>query len=248
MIRVLEDLGSAFQFLTRLPMPSLQPREASLSRAAKFFPVVGLVIGLGAAGLHWVLNGLLSRPLIALCVLVYLVLVTGAIHEDGLADAADGFGGGWTKDKVLSIMRDSRIGVFGTIALTLSLLARYTLLSEIPAGRFSRYLIVAHVLCRWTALPLGVFLAPARKEEGLGAQVAQRISVVSLIFGSAVSLAVCYWLLRNHMWLPVATTAIVAILTAAYYRSQIGGVTGDCFGATNQLTEIAVYLCGVLAR
>jgi adenosylcobinamide-GDP ribazoletransferase len=77
--------------------------------------------------------------------------------------------------------------------------------------------------------------------------VAQRISLASLVLGTLFTLAICYWRLRNASWLPVAATAAVTLASGLYYRSQIGGVTGDCFGATNQLSEIAVYLCGVLA-
>ena len=237
---------SAFQFMTRLPLPSVPDAPEPLARAAKFFPVVGLVIGLGAAGLNRVLSGHVSRSIIAITALTYLVLITGALHEDGLADAADGFGGGWTKDRILLIMHDSRMGAFGVIALILSLLARYILLSELAAARFTSYVIVAHVLCRWSALPLGVLLRPAR-QDGQGTQIARRTSVLSLIFATGVTLVICYWLLRKQMWLPIAVTVALTLLTAAYYRSQIGGVTGDCFGATNQLAEIAVYLCGLLA-
>src|SRR5882672_10653508 len=120
MIKGLRDLLSAFQFMTKLPLPSASSEPEQLSRAAKFFPVVGLVIGLGAAALNWVLSGRVSRSVIALMVLTYLVLIAGALHEDGLADVADGFGGGWTKEKILLIMRDSRIGSFGAVAVTLS--------------------------------------------------------------------------------------------------------------------------------
>ena len=246
MIKGLRDLLSAFQFLTRLPLPSVLAEPDTLSRAAKFFPLVGLVIGVGAAALHRILSAHASGAVISITVLSYLVLITGGFHEDGLADAADGFGGGWTRDKILLIMHDSRIGAFGVIALTLSLLARYVLLSEMPFARFSPYVIVAHVLCRWTTLPLGFFLRPAR-QEGQGAQLAQRTSVISLLFATLVVIAICYLMLRNQMWLPIAIAVSLTFVTALYYRSQIGGVTGDCFGATNQLTEIAIYFCGVLA-
>ncbi len=237
---------SAFQFMTRLPLPSALSEPEQLSRAAKFFPVVGLVIGLGAVALNRVLSGHFSHSVIALMVLIYLVLITGGFHEDGLADAADGFGGGWAKDKILLIMHDSRIGTFGAVALILSLLARYVLLSELAVVRFSSYVIVAHVLCRWTTLPLGMLLRPAR-QEGQATQLAQRTSVFSLVFATGITLVVCYLLLRRQMWLPTIVAVALTLLTAAYYRSQLGGVTGDCFGATNQLTEIAIYFCGLVA-
>src|SRR5258707_914317 len=211
MTRGLRVVLLAFQFMTRLPLPSVSLEREPLSHAAKFFPVVGLVIGLGAAALHRVLSGHVSRSVTAITVLVYLVLITGGLHEDGLADAADGFGGGWTKDRILLIMHDSRIGAFGVIALILSLLARYILLSELAAVQFSSYVIVAHVLCRWTALPLGALLRPAR-DEGQGSQLAQRTSAISLIFATVVTGAISYFFLRNHVWVPIAVVIAMTLL------------------------------------
>lgn len=249
-MRIVQDLAAAFQFFTRLPVPGSRSADpisgGSISRSAKFFPLVGLVVGLGAAALHRVLSGHLSPALVAAIVLTYLVLITGGFHEDGLADAADGFGGGWTREKTLEIMRDSRIGSFGALALFLALLFRYVLLSNLPAKSFPAYVIAAHVLCRWTTLPLSFFMAPARP-DGQGASVAQRVSLFSFALGTALALAICAFLLRRALWLPLAAAAGVTFLSALYYRGQIGGVTGDCFGATNQIAEIAVYFCGVLA-
>jgi adenosylcobinamide-GDP ribazoletransferase len=243
-VKVLRDLLLAFQFLTRIPVPGKLHAQGALSNAAKFFPIVGLVVALGAIGLRRVLNGHLAPPVIAMLVLSYLVLITGGFHEDGLADTADGFGGGWSKEKILEIMRDSRIGSFGALAIGLSLLARYSLLSSLRFDKFSTYLIVAHVLCRWTTLPLSFFMRPARS-EGQGAGVAQRTSALSLALGTVIALVICYPVMHLALWIPLIATLAVTLLTALYYQSQIGGVTGDCFGATNQLTEIAIYLCGV---
>jgi adenosylcobinamide-GDP ribazoletransferase len=235
----------AFQFLTRIPMPSIAFEADSLSRATKFFPLVGLVIGFGAVLLQKLLLFHLSRPLVALIVLIYLVMITGCLHEDGLADTADGFGGGRTKDQILDILKDSRIGSYGAAALVLSLLARYLLLASLPLEHFAAYVISSHVLCRWSALPLSYFLPSAREQDGQGARIAKLTSLASLIFGSVFSFAVVALALRWSAVVP----ALVAILTVALsgwvYARKIGGMTGDCFGATNQLTEIAVYFCGV---
>jgi adenosylcobinamide-GDP ribazoletransferase len=246
-IGVVKDIVLALRFMTRLPAPNVAYTSESLARAAKFFPVVGLLVAAGAVGLNKILSNHVDRDLVALAVLVYLVVITGGLHEDGLADAADGFGGGWNKDRILEIMHDSRIGSYGAIALTLSLLARYVLLGRLPLLQFSSYLIVAHVLCRWSTLPLGFLLPPAKEHEGQGAAVAKGVSIASLVLGTLFTFAVCYWRLRNAAWIPVTATVAVTLVSGLYYKSQIGGVTGDCFGATNQLSEVAVYLCGVLA-
>jgi adenosylcobinamide-GDP ribazoletransferase len=243
----------AIQFLTRVPIPP-QPYEAdALSRAVKFFPLVGMLIGASAALLHFLLAPHLPRLLVALLVVAYLVYVTGCLHEDGLADAADGFGGGWNREQILTIMRDSRIGSYGAVALTLSLLARLLLISSLPLAHVAQYLVAAHVLCRWTTLPLSFYLPPARARNddqvdqigGQGARLAQLTTRGTLIAGTLFSFAIVAVILRRSALIPILTVIGSTLLSALYYKRRIGGVSGDCFGATNQLTEIVVYLCGV---
>jgi adenosylcobinamide-GDP ribazoletransferase len=225
-------------------MPSIAFEADSLSRAIKFFPLVGLTVGSGAVLLQKLLVSHLSRSLIALIMLIYLILVTGCLHEDGLADTADAFGGGWAKDQILLILKDSRIGSYGATVLVLSLLARYLLLAWLPLEHFAAYIISAHVLSRWSSLPLSYILPPAREEDGQGARIAKLTSLPSLVFGSVFSFTVVAFALR---WAAVAPLVVAFVAVAAsgwLYVRKIGGVTGDCFGATNQLTEIAVYFCG----
>jgi adenosylcobinamide-GDP ribazoletransferase len=240
-----EEVVTAFQFLTRIPTPSMTFEADSLSRATKFFPLVGLVVGCGAALLQRILVFHLSRPLIALLLLAYLMVITGCLHEDGLADTADGFGGGWSKDQILNILKDSRIGSYGASALVLSLLARYVLLASLPIEHFAAYVISANVLSRWSALPLSYFLPPAREQQGQGARIAKLTSLSSLIFGSLFSFIVVVFALRWSAVVPLLAALLIVTLSGWFYWRRIRGVTGDCFGATNQLTEIAVCFCGV---
>lgn len=239
------DLLVAFQFMTRLPLRSVGFHPGALARAAKFFPIVGLAIGLIASVVSHLLSPHLGRPLTALLVLVFFILVTGALHEDGLADAADGFGGGWNGEQALTIMHDSRIGSYGTLALVISIAARLILLATLPLSRWIAFVVSAQVLCRWTTLPLSYWLRPAREGDGQGARVAQRVSAASLLIGTLFSIAIVWYLLRAEFWIPVLADSVVTLLSGLYYARRIGGVTGDCFGATNQLAEIAVYFCGV---
>jgi adenosylcobinamide-GDP ribazoletransferase len=241
--RLGNEIAVAFQFLTLIPMPSIAFEADSLSRATKFFPLVGLVVGSGAALLQKVLMFHMSRPLVALTVLICFVLITGGLHEDGLADTADGFGGGRTKDQILAILKDSRIGSYGATALVLSLLARYLLLASLPLEHFAAYVISSQVLCRWSSLPLSYFLPPAR--DGQGARIAKLTSLASLIFGSAFSFVVVSFALRWSAVAPLLAAILMVALSGWLYARELGGVTGDCFGATNQLIEIAVYFCGV---
>jgi adenosylcobinamide-GDP ribazoletransferase len=242
--RLVNEMAIAFQFLTRIPIPWVAFEADSLPRATKFFPLVGLVVGFGAVLLQKVLMFHLTRPLVAVIVLIYFVLITGCLHEDGLADAADAFCGGWTKDQILAILKDSRIGSYGATALVLSLLARYLLLASLPMERFAAYVISSHVLCRWSSLPLSYFLPPAREQDGQGARIAKLTSLTSLIFGSLFTFAAVGVALRWSAVAPVLIAILAVVLSGWFYTKKIDGVTGDCFGATNQLTEIAVYFCG----
>jgi adenosylcobinamide-GDP ribazoletransferase len=242
--RVSSEFLSAVQFLTRFPLPSLAYEKDSLPRAVKFFPVVGALVGCAAALLHHILSAHFSRPVTALIVVSFLVLLTGALHEDGLADAADGLGGGQTRDNMLEIMRDSSIGTYGAIALILSLGARVLLLCAIPLHHMPAYLVAAQVLSRWTVLPLSYFLPAARQQDGQGARVARLTSTTSLVLGTIFTLCAVGYMLRLRAIAPAIATIILIALSAWLYRSKIGGITGDCFGATNQIAELAVYFCG----
>lgn len=240
----------AIQFLTRVPVPS-QPYEAdALSRAVKFFPLVGLLIGASGALLHFLLAPHLPSLIVAVLILIYFVCITGCLHEDGLADAADGFGGGWSREQILTIMHDSRIGSYGAAALTLSLGARLLLISALPLAHVAQYLVAAHVLCRWTTLPLSYYLPPARAQgedriDGQGARVAQLTNRATLIVGTLFSFAIVVAVLRMRAIAPILISIAFTLVCGAYFKRRIGGVTGDCFGAANQITEIAVYLSGV---
>ena len=246
MKKTFQELLLAFQFLTRIPISGLPHRSGALARSARFFPVVGLAIGALAAAIGYLLAPHLQRQVLAMVLLASLVLITGALHEDGLADSADAFGGGWSKEEILSIMRDSRIGSFGAVAVALSLLSRFVLISNIAPARLPGILITASVLCRWTTLPLGFLLPYAREDSGLGEQVAGRLPWSSVAWGTLFAggsvLAVMG---RDSVW-PWLTTIAITALSAAYFKSQIQGITGDCFGAANQITEIAIYFYGSL--
>ncbi len=122
------------------------------------------------------------------------------------------------------------------------------LLASLPGEEVARYLIVACTLCRWTVLPLSYFLPAAREQDGQGARIARGIRKGSLLGGSLFALVVAGWLLRWEAIAPVAAAVLFAWGSGRFYLRKIGGVTGDCFGATTQLTEVAIYVCGVWAR
>ncbi len=249
MRRIASLFLGAVAFLTRLPVPHEMQCEAdALSRSAVFFPLVGLLVSAGAIILNHVFSWFVAHDVVIVIVLVFLVAITGGLHEDALADAADGFGGGWGKDQILNIMRDSRVGSFGVLAIALALLARFVFLGNIPPQRFDGYLVAGQVTSRWTALPLAFFLPPAREQSGLGARVAGKITTFSLVTGTVLAVAIVGVALGvKALWVMLAAV-VIAGASGAYYRHRIGGVTGDCLGATIQLTEVAVYFTGVVLR
>ncbi len=239
------DLCAAVQFLTRLPVPSYAFDDGTMGRATAWFPLVGLLVGALAAALAFALRSHLPPLMAASLLVLLLILLTGGLHDDALGDAADGFGGGRTPERILDIFKDSRVGSFGAIAICLSLVMRIVLLSALPQERFAVWLIAAQVLSRWTALPLGLALPAARPHTGQGARVAGQVSSASFVLGTAIALAIVLPLMRASSWRPAMAAVVVMLLSGAYYWRRLRGVTGDCFGATQQLTEIAIYLCGV---
>jgi adenosylcobinamide-GDP ribazoletransferase len=244
MKRSLKDVLAAIQFLTRLPLPQMEYDSDALARSAAYFPVVGIVVGMVGSVVYRLLVGHLPLLVVSSAVLLATILLTGGLHEDGLADVADGFGGGWNREQILLILKDSRVGSYGVIALILSLGLRLFLLASLPGSRFMAFVVCAHVLCRWTTLPLAYFLKPARL-EGQGMRVANHISLIAVLLGTFFCLAISIYLLRASFWPSVIAVLVVTLSSGLYYQYRIGGISGDCFGATNQLAEIAVYLCGV---
>lgn len=243
-MKVWHDLLAAFGFLTRLPLPCYAYDAETMPRSAKFYPVVGLVVAALAYGVYRLLHGHVNGNVQAASVLAALAIITGGFHEEGLADVADGFGGGGTRERILEIMHDSRIGGYGATVLALSFLLRFALLTNLPFDRFWAYLAGAHILCRWSILPLALFLPPARPGRGKGSLLAGKLSKSTFTVGSLITLALCIPLLRMRVFAPLSVCLLIVLFSATYYRRRIGGITGDCFGATMQLVEVAVYFCG----
>ena len=249
MRRIVNLFGGAVAFMTRLPVPQkMQCGPDALSSAAVFFPLVGLLVSAGAIILNRVFSRFVAHNVVIVIVLIFLVVITGGFHEDALADVADGFGGGWEKDQILNIMRDSRVGSFGALAIALALLARFVFLTNIPPQRFDSYLVAGQVACRWTALPLAFFLPSAREQSGQGVRLAGKVTTFTLITGTLLTVAIVGVALGvKALWVMLAAVVITGA-SGAYYHRRIGGVTGDCLGATNQIAEVAIYFAGVVLR
>lgn len=236
----------ALQFLTRLPVPrALDSSETDIGKAAAFFPLVGVIVGGGAALVFVVLQRVLPLPASVFFAVVFVAFITNGFHEDGLADSFDGFGGGWTKDRVLEIMRDSRIGTYGTLALIFVILGKFNFLSALPQGQIWRWLIVAHTAARWTTLPLCAWL-PYARAEGQGKLVAKQVGTLEIVLGTTTLLLGLLLLPWQAALAAFVVTAFVTLFSGLYFRRRLQGITGDCLGAANQLTEIGLYLTAVI--
>ena len=174
--------------------------ESDIGKAAAFFPLVGVIVGGAAALVFLALQKILPLSAAVLCAVSFGAFLTNAFHEDGLADSFDGFGGGWTKDRTLEIMRDSRIGTYGTLALIFLIFGKVMFLSQLPPGQVWRWLIVGHTAARWTTLPLCVWL-PYARAEGQGKLVAKQVGVLEVIVGTFTLLLVLALFRGKPPWL-----------------------------------------------
>jgi adenosylcobinamide-GDP ribazoletransferase len=242
-MRIVRDIVTAVLFCTRLPIwraPAIA--GADLARASWAFPIAGLLVGLIAAAAYWLARraGLPPLPAAALT-LTATLLATGCLHEDGLADVADSFGGA-TRERKLAIMRDSSIGAYGTCALIVSLLLRVSALSAIADPVLAApILVAAHVAARATMSAFMVLVPPARA-DGLSAG-AGRPSAASAVIGAMFGvLALAIGLGPVAGIIALVVTAALAGLLGWFCLRQIGGQTGDVLGALEQFCEIAILL------
>lgn len=239
------DLLLALSLLSRLPLP--EPEQGDWSRQAQAvwaYPLVGVVVGALAclAGLmaHWL--GL-PAPLVALVTLATLIATSGAMHEDGLADCADGFWGGWTAARRLEIMKDSRIGSYGMIAIVLSLIARWAalwLLWEAGTGIAVATVLSAAALSR-AAMPILMSALPHARSDGLSRGIG-RVPRQAAGLGVAVALGLGVLLTGFGAFASLFWGALALAGCAALARRKIGGQTGDVLGASQQIVEVIVLL------
>lgn len=253
MLKELRLILTAVQFFTRLPVPAWVGHSAQqLEQSARYLPLVGVLVGTIAAVVLW-----LSAQVLPLTVSVGLsmvagILATGAFHEDGLSDFADGMGGGHSKEKVLAIMKDSRVGAYGAIALVLVLLLKFEALASmcgaLSPALVAAALIAAHTVSRLMAASILLTQDYVRDDDSARARpAAQRMSPASFFVAqltALATLAVLYGAGASGTALLGACGGALAMRAWLAWRlkKRLGGYTGDCLGAVQQLSELAFYL------
>ena len=234
----------ALSFFTRLPVQVADFEEADLNHAVKYFPLVGILVGLIAVAVYGLAILVWPLQLAVLASMAATIWLTGAFHEDGLADAADGLGGGWEKQQVLTIMQDSRLGSFGAIVLILVLLAKFEALSHSSAPLLPGIMLAGHALSRLAAV-LVIYTQSYVRTNGKSKPLATELSRHELLLAGLFGLAPLV-LLGYKSLLATLLVVLVWFWFGSKLKKRLGGYTGDCLGAMQQFTELAFYL-GLLA-
>ncbi len=248
----LVSIGTAFMFLTRLPVGQLcsaDPLELAIS--TRYFPLVGFVVGTLLALCLWCVQLILPDSVAVILMLVLAVCLTGALHEDGLADVVDSFGA-FGLDNKLSIMRDSRVGTYGALALILLVLLKFVTVWELAQINVSSCLLAvvsAHVLSRWSSVWL---MARANYIRAVTANknIADNVNNARLIESTLCVLVVFLplaWLVSPLVYLLLLLAWLVSVACVHRFNRLFGGITGDCIGAANQLVELSVYIAVLAA-
>lgn len=241
----MRSLVAAFRFLTRIPLPGPATEVEDLAAAVGWFPLVGAFVGIVTAGIFLAAAKLWPAPVAAALAVGLGLLLTGGFHEDGFTDAVDGLGGGWTKAKVLEIMKDSRIGAYGAMALWAALTLRWASLVALDR-RALLALPLAMVWGRWSIALMLKVLPPIA--EGLAKEVHRQggwgplaASTLLLLLANFVA-----WHFRmNRLGLAAGAALAMTLLWALYLRRRLGGQSGDLLGATAMLVEAAALLVWV---
>lgn len=251
---------TALMFLTRLPVPRFTDHSPEhLERSPKYFPLVGWIVGAISGFVFIVFNKYISAPVAIMASIIAGILATGAFHEDGFADVCDAFGGGWTKEKILLIMKDSRLGTFGSIGLIVMLGTKFLLLQEMPRFTpdlrhpsanilinyqyFLATLIAAHAVSRLMPVWVIRFYQYVTDPDGSKSKpLARRPPGYGELLMASV-FALLPFLFLGWQFLPALILPVwVSFGMAAYFKKWIGGYTGDCLGAIQQVSEIMFYL------
>ncbi len=233
---------TAFSVLTILPLNRKRAvTEQELASSVVYFPLVGLVIGsLLMAVAQWLSPVLAPAPL-AVLLLLLSVLLTGGLHLDGLADLCDGLAAGGNRERILSVMKDSRVGAFGVMGLVIVLLFKYSLFLEVIRQRAVHSFLLMGVLSRW-AMVLAAFSGRYVRDTGMAKPFIGQIRWPALL-GSTVFTAGVVWMLFKGPGLgALVSVGVVAGFFLYYLRLKIGGLTGDGLGALNELVEVVVLL------
>jgi len=239
-----KDFLQAISFLTILPVGAgISPEGKDLARSMAFFPLVGLLIGLLLTLAYYLFSFLLPRPIVLWLTIGLLALLTRGLHLDGFADTMDGLSSGGTKEKILAVMRDSRIGAFGVIGLILLIGAKYLALDQISSASIYYSLILMTVTGRNSMVSVCYRSPYARSGEGLAKPFTENLGPREIALSSVSTFGIALLFMGIKGILVFLGVSIFSLAYRFFFIRKLGGVTGDILGATNELTEL---LCLIL--
>lgn len=238
----MKSFFASIRFLTILPVPGAWgAAEADLAGSLPFFPVVGLLLGAMAAGLAWGLAFVFPPLVVSALLVVALIAFSGGLHMDGLSDSLDGLMSARSRERILEIMRDSRIGAMGAIGIVCVMLVKFTALASLRDATLLRAAFLTPIAGR-CAMVIQITILPYVRANGLGAVFSRARSRGAALWAGAVLIA-AGWLLAGYAGLAIAALGLVMTLgLAAWFYRKIGGATGDTFGATCEIVELAPAL------
>ena len=228
------------KFLTRIPFFNIEFDEDKFARGIIFAPVVGLIIG-GFLVLAYLGVSIFENRIITAITLVFFeVVLTGGLHLDGLADTCDGVFSGRSTEMMLEIMKDSRIGTNGTLAIILCLSFKTALLSSIEGSSMIACLLVMPVLSRYNIIVSSAISKYAREIKGMGEAIVKKTGLREMIIGILITLIICIPASRSAVIPLIITSLAFAFIFTGYVKSKLGGITGDIMGAVIEISEVAV--------
>jgi adenosylcobinamide-GDP ribazoletransferase len=235
---------TAVMFFTRIPCSKWTHYSPEyLSKSSRYFPLVGMLVGGVGAAVYQLGLFVFPHAIAVLLSMASTILITGAFHEDGLGDMCDGFGGGWTKEKILLIMKDSRTGTYGIIGLMVVLSLKFAVLFYIPSAVIPLALVAGHALSRFAASTLLYTLDYVREEDQSKAKpAAERMSTLSLVVASMFGIFPLFLFSNPFIFFTLIPVFATRWYLGYFFKKWIGGQTGDCGGATQQLCELVFYL------
>jgi adenosylcobinamide-GDP ribazoletransferase len=250
LFREIKTFLTALTYFSRIPAPNFEFKQEYLKNSGRYFSSIGILIG-SLSFLAYFATAQLLPPNISIIIsIIFSVLLTGAFHEDGLADMADGIGGGWTKVDKLKIMKDSRIGTYGSSALILLFLLKLNLLLELTHIVDSAHLflifICSHSLSRTTAGALIFFLPYVQEESTSKAKPVAHMSLWSLSVLTFVGIAPILIFQSLDALLIIPGALLTGLFMGRFLKKTLGGITGDCLGGAQQITELVCLITFVI--
>jgi cobalamin 5'-phosphate synthase/cobalamin synthase len=237
---------TAVAFLTRIPIRTATCTPEAIGRSTSLFPLVGALLGAAEVLVLWTCRRVMPPTLTAIMIVLTGILLTGALHLDGVADTADGFGGGRTRDDVLRIMRDHQIGTYGAIALIMMLLLEITAIANLVERNVAApVLVVAPAASRWAMVLLGRRLPHARLDAGLGRALTDHVRNREVWGSTALVLAITIVATGASGIMSLALTLVVTVAVGFVCVRRIGGITGDTLGANAVLCEAIIFVAAV---